>query len=56
MEKRDFTDLSALSPDEKRQYLFSRQKELLDTLLSHKALTSEQYEKSLSDLCRKMDV
>ncbi len=54
MEKTEYTDLSLLAPDERKAYLFSRQKELLDTLLAHNAVTAEQYEKSLSDLARKM--
>ena len=34
--------------------LYFQQKELLDTFLSHGAITSAQYEKSLGDLTRKM--
>ena len=34
--------------------LYFQQKELLDTFLSHGAITSAQYKKSLGDLTRKM--
>ena len=34
--------------------LFFKQKELLDTFLSHGAITKEQYEKSLSVLKEKL--
>lgn len=37
-----------LTPDEK--------KELLDTFLEHKAISREQYEKSLNDLAEKMGI
>ncbi len=34
--------------------LFLRQKELLDTFLSHGAISKAQYDKSLGDLTQKM--
>lgn len=40
--------------DEKRVKLFLSQKELLDTFLSHGAITKAQYDKSLGDLTEKM--
>lgn len=43
-----------LSPEEQKRELFDRQKQLLDTLLSHGAITRAQYEKSLRDLTEKM--
>ena len=42
--------------EEKRQALFDSQKELLDTFLSHGAITQAQYDKSLGDLRAKMGV
>lgn len=40
--------------DEKKIQLFLNQKELLDTFLSHGAITKAQYNKSLGDLTEKM--
>lgn len=40
--------------DEKMVKLFLSQKELLDTFLSHGAITKAQYDKSLGDLTEKM--
>lgn len=42
-----------LTPDEKKQQLFYKQKELFDTFLEHKAISRKQYEKSLNDLTEK---
>lgn len=47
-------DLSLLPADEKKRRLFQRQKLLLDTFLSHGAITEAQYRKSLGDLTEKM--
>lgn len=41
-------------PDEKKIELFKNQKELLDTFLSHGAITKAQYDKSLGCLAEKM--
>lgn len=41
-------------PDEKKIMLFKNQKELLDTFLSHGAITKAQYDKSLGCLAEKM--
>ena len=43
-----------LSYQEKNHQLFLRQKKLLETFLERKAISREQYEKSLHDLCEKM--
>lgn len=43
-----------LSPEEKKKQLYLQQKELLDTFLSHHAISQAQYEKSLGDLTEKM--
>lgn len=45
-----------LTPDEKKQQLFYKQKKLLDTFLEHKAISRKQYEKSLNDLTEKMGI
>ena len=43
-----------LLPEQKKQLLFEKQRELLDTFLNHNAITKEQYNKSLGDLIVKM--
>lgn len=45
---------ATMTPEDKKRLLFLRQKELLDTFLEKKAITREQYEKSLHDLTEKM--
>ena len=45
-----------LSPEEKKQELFFRQKELLDTLLSTGAISQAQHDKSLNCLIEKMGI
>ena len=45
-----------LTPDEKKRQLFYKQKELLDTFLEHKAISREQYEKSLNDITENMGI
>ena len=45
-----------LSPAEKKQELFRRQKELLDTFLSTGAISQAQHDKSLSWLIEKMGI
>lgn len=42
------------SSGEGRRALYEKQKALLETLLSHGAITRAQYEKSLGDLTEKM--
>ena len=42
------------TPEEKKKQLFLDQKKLLDTFLSHGAITVAQYNKSLGDLTEKM--
>jgi len=44
----------SLSYEDKNRYLYLQQKELLATLLEHKAISKEQYQKSLNDLTEKM--
>lgn len=43
-----------LSYAEKNRVLYAQQKTLLDTFLEHRAITKEQYQKSLTDLTQKM--
>ena len=45
-----------LSTDEKRIRLYWNQKETLDTLLEHHAISKAQYDKSLGDLTIKMGI
>ena len=44
----------AMTHEDKNRLLFLRQKELLVTFLEKKAISQEQYEKSLHDLTEKM--
>ena len=48
------TDWQTMSPDERKRALFKKQKELLDTFLSHGAIDRRQYEKSLTCMAEKM--
>ena len=47
---------SPISHEDKKHALFLRQKELLDTFLSHHAISQAQYDKSLGDLIVKMGI
>lgn len=51
---KDQTNWGALTPEEKKRALYLKQKDLLDTFLSHHAITQAQYDKSLGDLKVKM--
>ena len=44
----------AMSHEEKNHQLYLKQKELLDTLLDHGAITRAQHDKSFHDLKEKM--
>ena len=44
------------TPYEKKLALFRQQKQLLDTFLSHGAITQAQYDKSFGDLKKKMEI
>ena len=48
------TDWQTMSPDERKRALFNKQKDLLDTFLSHGAIDRRQYEKSLTCMAEKM--
>ena len=43
-----------MTAEEKKRDLYLRQRELLDTLLEHGAISQAQYDKSLGDLTVKM--
>ncbi|MBQ0083507.1 MAG: hypothetical protein KBS52_01920 [Clostridiales bacterium] len=47
-------DLKNLTAEQKKKQLFLNQKQLLDTFLSHGAITKAQYDKSFGDLKEKM--
>ena len=47
---------ATLSPAEKKQELFRRQKELLDTFLATGAISQSQHDKSLNCLIEKMGI
>ena len=46
---------ATMSHEEKNQFLYQKQKELLATFLEKGAISKEQYEKSLHDLTEKME-
>ena len=48
------SDWEQLTPGEKKIELYHKQKDLLDTFLSHHAISQAQYDKSLGDLTEKM--
>jgi hypothetical protein len=48
------TNWQGLSHDEQQRALFKKQKELLDTFLSHGAIDRRQYEKSLTCMAEEM--
>ena len=50
------TDWCTMSPDEQKRALFNKQKDLLDTFLSHGAIDRRQYEKSLTCMAEKMGI
>ena len=50
------TDWEHLDHEQRQQQLFLKQKELLDTFLSHHAISQAQYDKSLGDLRVKMGI
>ena len=43
-----------LTPEEKKQQLFLKQKKTLETFLERNAISRAQYDKSLGDLIEKM--
>ena len=48
------TDWRSMPPDERKRALFDKQKDLLDTFLSHGAIDRRQYRKSLTCMAEKM--
>lgn len=50
----ELLDWTKLTPDEKKQQLFLKQKQTLDIFLEKKAISKAQYDKSLGDLIIKM--
>ncbi len=48
------SDWQGMSHDEQQRALFKKQKDLLDTFLSHGAIDRRQYEKSLTCMAEKM--
>ena len=49
-------DWSALTSEQKKQKLFEKQKNTLDTFLERNAISKAQYDKSLGDLIEKMGI
>ena len=56
MNNPDNSQWATLSPAEKKQELFRRQKELLDTFLATGAISQSQHDKSLNCLIEKMGI
>ena len=50
------TDWRSMPPDERKRALFNKQKDLLETFLSHGAIDRRQYEKSLNCMAEKMGI
>jgi hypothetical protein len=50
------TDWQSMTHEEQQRALFKKQKDLLDTFLSHGAIDRRQYEKSLTCMAEKMDM
>ena len=50
------TPWETMTHEEKNRVLFQEQKELLDTFLEKRAISREQYNKSLHDLTEKMGI
>lgn len=50
------TPWESLTPEEKKQELFRRQKRTLDLFLERNAISKAQYDKSLGDLIEKMGI
>ena len=48
------SDWQSMTHDEQQRALFNKQKDLLDTFLSHGAIDRRQYEKSLTCMAEKM--
>ena len=53
-EQKNAESWDKLSYEEKNRVLYEKQKELLDTFMSHGAISKEQHDKSLADLTEKM--
>ena len=48
------TEWQSMQPEERKRALFIKQKDLLDTFLSHGALDRKQYEESLTSMAEEM--
>lgn len=49
-------NLARMTQEEKKLFLFNKQKETLDQLCEHGAISQMQHDKSLSDLIAKMGI
>ena len=50
------TTWESMTPEEKKQELFRRQKRMLELFLERNAISKAQYDKSLGDLIEKMGI
>ena len=56
MENKESIDWQSLTPEEKKQQLFLKQKATLDSFLERGAISKAQYDKSIGDLKVKMNL
>ena len=56
MENKESIDWQSLTPEEKKQQLFLKQKATLDSFLERGAISQAQYDKSIGDLKVKMNL
>ena len=56
METEQNIDWSKLTPEQKKQQLFNKQKQMLDDFLAHGAIDKKQYDTSLNGLIAKMGI
>ena len=54
MENKEIIDWQSLTPEEKKQQLFLKQKATLDSFLQRGAISQKQYDKSYNDMKAKM--
>lgn len=54
MKEPEENEWANLTPEEKKHKLYEKQKALLNIFLEHRAISQQQYDKSLGDLTEKM--
>ena len=56
MENKESIDWQSLTPEEKKQQLFLKQKATLESFLERGAISQAQYDKSFKDMKEKMQI